>query len=414
MFTSIFFGILLVFQTYLLFRYVNRTNRELARFLVLIREGDISNHYPEKIENTFKGLKDSFQSINDEFIAIKKSKEQRLNYLEIILNHNNTGIISFGAGGKIDIANRPAAKLLGFDEIHNIEELDRIKIGFAEFVKGLSPGESHPYKIFINGSLKIFLFQTTIVKMNKDEFSIISFQDIKAELDIRELDSFRKLVRVIAHEIMNSLTPITTLTKTIRNNIQDIDFADKGHGNESTNDIIESLDLIDDRAVGLSNFVDKYRKLTQLPEPQIGNIAVRDILHDAELLFEESFEKEDIDFKIKLENDNLKINADENMIKQVLINLIKNAVEAVHESKNPLIEVSANRTENDSVEICIKDNGCGIGDDEQEKIFQPFYTSKKSGSGIGLSISLQIIQLHGGKLALSSNPGKGSIFCITI
>ena len=415
-FTSILFGLLAALQTYLLFRYVSRTNRDLANFMVLIKEGDLSNQYPEKIENNFKGLKDTFQKINDEFKEINKRKEQRLNYLEVIIDNNKTGILSYNKDGRIDIANGEAIKLLSVKSIHNISELDSLKTGFSQFVKELNPGEVKSYKILIDDSLKVFLFQSTLVKMDSESFSIISFQDIKSELDIKELDSFKKMVRVIVHEIMNSLTPITTLTKTIRNNLEEIE-SESGEiisSKENMGDIKESIDLIDDRAISLSKFVEKYRSLSQLPAPQIATINVKQLFKNIELLFSDSFKKSNIKFSIELSDSDLMIEADEGMIKQVLINLVKNAIDAVQNIKFPKIILSATQNVKSRLDICITDNGKGIEEEEQEKVFQPFYTNKKLGSGIGLSISRQIVHLHQGKISLKSKVGEGSTFCFNI
>ncbi len=413
-FTNIFLGILVLIQVFFLYYYVSRTNRDLARFLIYAREGDIRTNYPEKIESTFRDLKDSFKSINSEFEIIRREKAQKEEYLNTIVHQVQTGIISFSDNQKIDLINNSAIKMLEVDAVYRLTDLDKSHPGLSKIIYDLDSGKQQTIKLFINDSLRVLSLRSTRIIINNQLYHVVTIHDIKTELEANELDSYKKLIRIIAHEIMNSLTPITTLTKTIKNNLPD-QITGKSIRNlniDNISDILESTALIDDRSKGLIGFVEKYRSLTQLPKPILKTIVLENFLLKIKALCQKEIKTRNIKLGIDVEPDILSINADDNMLKQVFINLFNNALQAISDIEYPEIIMGARIADDYSIRITIEDNGHGISRENLDKVFLPFFTTRDNGSGIGLSISRQILHLHGATISVSSKAGEGTVFTI--
>jgi two-component system, NtrC family, nitrogen regulation sensor histidine kinase NtrY len=244
---------------------------------------------------------------------------------------------------------------------------------------------------------------------------ILSIQDIKNELDEKELESWMKLIRVLMHEIMNSITPITSLSESLSHI-----YSTGGHSvlpEEVTVKTIattlQGLNVIKEQGKGLMSFVESYRKLTRVPEPDKKLFKVADLMSRVQILYN-SLEKSDrIDLSFSLKDADLEIFADQNLISQVLINLLKNALEANENNSDGKIMIIAGIDNDQHPEICIIDNGPGIPEKNIDEIFVPFFTTRQNGSGIGLSISKQIMRVHGGKLKVRSVPNKETVFCLS-
>ena len=412
---SVVFLVLLSFyQVWLLYRYVSKVNRDLAAFLIYTKEGDITVSYPEKVESTFSGLKDTFHSIQKKFEQIRREREQREIYLNTVVDHVQTGIIGFSEDGKIELLNDSARELLSIPLLKHLDDLEPYSEGLNKALLNATPGKQKIIKVKSADRLRVFAIQTAKILVEGRMKYVVSLQDIQSELEANELDSYRKLTRIIAHEIMNSLTPITTLTKAIRNNLPEaeelIDVANIS--TENVIDIRESTLLIDDRSNGLAGFVDKYRSLSQLPNPEIQELKLRAFLSSFSVLFRDRFDEMNIKFDIEVLPVGLTLFADENLMRQVFINLIQNALRALENIDNPRLYIYASQPEQEQLIIQIRDNGKGISAEYLDKIFLPFFTTNSEGSGIGLSLSKQILHLHGAVIIAESSPGKGSCFTI--
>jgi two-component system nitrogen regulation sensor histidine kinase NtrY len=414
--TTVFLGILLVYITGNLFYYVNRTNRELASFLIYLKENDTSLALKSRnLDRTFKGLRQSFRKITDELKKARIEKELKQRYIQTLVEHVGVGLISFDDDGKIEKINKAAKKLLNIPDIVNISELDKLHHGLAEKLKSQSPGLQSLLKIKINNELLHIAVKSTITIIENKKIKIISLQDIRNELEEKELDSWKQLISTLTHEIMNSITPITTLTVAIKRCF-------KNNGNikalenismENIKDAIDSTNIIEERSKGLISFVDKYRSITKLPVPVISRLPVAQLFNNVELLFKETIESYKIKFNKEIIPDNLHISADKKLMEQVLINLLKNSLDALKDNEKGVINIRA-YAEHNNVNIQVIDNGPGIPDEVMENIFIPFYTTKEKGTGIGLSISRQIIRMHKGKLSVRSVPNKNTTVTICL
>jgi two-component system nitrogen regulation sensor histidine kinase NtrY len=414
--TAVLLGFLLIYLTVNLFYYVNRTNRELANFLIYLKENDTSLVLKSKnLDKTFKGLRQSFKKITDELKKTRIEREIKQRYIEMVFEHVGIGLISFDEDGRIEKINKAAKNLLNISHATEISELDKVHHGLAEKLKSQQPGLQSLLKIKINNEILQVAIKSTITVIENKRINIISLQDIRNELEEKELDSWKKLISTLTHEIMNSITPIITLTVAIKRCF-------KQNGNikspenisiENIKDAIDSTNIIEERSKGLISFVDKYRSITKLPVPALTRISVSQLFSDLEMLFKDTFELKKIKFKKEIIPDNLNITADKKLMEQVLINLIKNSLDAMKDYKKGLVIFRAFE-ENNNVNIQIIDNGPGIPDEILENIFTPFYTTKEKGTGIGLSISRQIIRMHKGKIFLRSVPNKETIATICI
>jgi signal transduction histidine kinase len=273
------------------------------------------------------------------------------------------------------------------------------------------PGKSSLYRQASDFQLTI---QATELRIRGNEVKLITLQNIQTELQKQELEAWQNLTRVLRHEIMNSITPISSLTSTLRE-ILDYDLTKKEDvyelKNEAADDLREGLNTIESRSKGLIKFIDAYREYTSLPQPKLKAILLRYLIDRVAQLMKNEFRKTNIEFVATCESEYLTIQADEEMIEQVLINLIKNAIEALGTIPNGKIELIGRYAENRIV-IEVVDNGPGIIKEALNKIFVPFFTTKKSGSGIGLSLSRQIMQMHNGTLTVESEPDKRTVFSL--
>lgn len=407
--------ILIILQTVSLIRFLNKTNRYLSNFLYFLKEDNASISYNEAINKSpISDLHAYFNEIRDIIKHVRIEKENQYMYLQYIIDNIGIGLISFDEKGKIELINESARILLGIPVMHNINDLNRIQIGFSSFVMDLKPGQPQLYKLNLEGEIVHLSVKGSKIKIGERNICIISFQDIKNELDDNELDSYQKLIRVLTHEIMNSVTPINTLTGAIKkfyrdqNGIRDID--------DINNDIIEEtvtgLDLIEERGHGLKTFVNKYRSLTKLPQPQFKKVDVQILLNKMIKLLQNDLDERNIYVEIEIHTENLMIHADEKMLEQVIINLIKNAINAIPVNQEGRISLTARKTNDLRTFIHISDNGIGITKENINHIFTPFFTTKEQGSGIGLSLARQIMRLHKGYITVKSEPGKGSTFTL--
>ncbi|MBA7520810.1 Adaptive-response sensory-kinase SasA [subsurface metagenome] len=338
-------------------------------------------------------------------------KEVHYQYLKMVIEHVNIALFCFGPDGEIQLINKAAKKLLRIPGLRNINDIGKIDQKLLKMMQKHDPEKGGLVKTVIDGELLQLSLQGARFKLQGKPYAIFSLQNIKNELEEQELESWQKLIRVLTHEIMNSATPVSSLSTAInemlldekgkRRDLKQIDPGD-------LDDMYSSLKTIEDRSKGLLEFVSNYKNLTRLPKPHFIEIYITDLLHHVETLMKPVLLKNYIQLSIKIQKDKMILLADQEMIERLLINLLLNAVDALKNKKNPVIEILALET-NRQIFIQVKDNGKGINEDTFEKIFIPFFTTKKQGSGIGLSLSRQIMRLHKGKISVTSNPGEGTI-----
>lgn len=392
--------------------FLEKSKKELGEFLLSIRQKDFSGSYPEKdLKGSDYPLHHAFNVISSEFQKVRRQRESNHLYLQTIVEHTGIALICYNESNQeIQLMNKAAKNLFKKPYLKKIQGLEQVDKELPKVLLSLKSGEKILHKIIHNGDILNLSIHATEIKLEDNRLKLVSFQDIKMELEQQEIESWQKLIRVLTHEIMNSAIPISTLTSIINQKLGENKRSFKEVSSEDEEDIKGGLKTIENRSKGLISFVESYKTLTKLPKPEMEVIKVKELLERVVTLMQPTFEKDKFLLKVDSEND-IEIKADPKMIEQVLINLLKNALEAVNESKNPKVAVSAVKNNNKTL-IRVKDNGSGIDRDDMESIFIPFFTTKKQGTGIGLSLSRQIMRLHKGRIMVQSTKGEGTTFTL--
>jgi two-component system nitrogen regulation sensor histidine kinase NtrY len=366
-------GLLIILLIAELIHFHEGSRNAFHEFLVSIRQEDFSTL--STLDEKDEELQEAYQMILDKFRYLRIQKEAHYHYLQRVIEHVDTALICIDHNMDIQLINKTAKDLLQVPVIKDIRSLE-------------------------NGKYKI-----------------ISMHDIKTELEEQEVESWQKLVRVLTHEIMNSTIPITNMVGLARDFLVDDEGNPKeipGLDKEEIDDLVESLATAENRSKGLVKFVQTTKDLARMPEPTISEIRVDELFNRLKGFFKNEIKQLKIDFNLILCKSDILIKADLEMIEQVLINLIKNAIEAVKETAQPKIKLTADQKSNKIVTISVCDNGPGIPQESLDKIFIPFYSTKKEGSGIGRSLSRQIMKLHRGRIEVETEPGTGTTFILEL
>jgi two-component system nitrogen regulation sensor histidine kinase NtrY len=406
---------LIMLQSWLLVNQVNKTNTDLEKFFSSAQNNDSSVRFSENtMNNSFRKLHNRMNDLNMIIQRVKIENEKTGQFLQTVVDHVDIGLLSFDENGKIEIYNRAAKRYLNDHLPRQLSSLKTINDGLFKIIKAIKPGQEILHKMIINNHLQSILVKAIELKFESSTTKLVSFQDITNELDKKELDSWHRLIRVLTHEIMNSISPITSLTSVIsgyfKKKEDENPFQLELVDHQIISKTLSGLNTIEETGKGLLEFVDKYRSLTSLPKPNLCRFTVDSLFRRCKLLME-SVISDDIKIIASVYPEDLAIEADFAQIEQILINLIKNAVEALSDKKNGTIHLKSFYGD-DEILIQVKDNGTGISGDIIEDIFVPFYTTKKNGSGIGLSLSRQIMQNHNGTLSVNSAPDRGSEFTL--
>lgn len=413
---------LIVLQVYSIIRFVDTTNREIAGFLESIRYDDFSHTYPVKRDgSSLDMLKQEFNKVMRKFREIRAEKEAQYHYLKTIVQHVGIGIITFDKQGNVQIINAAAKRLLRIHQLNNVNQLRSISEPLVTSFKELKTGGRDLVKLDLQDSMVQLSIYAIELTLRGDEFKLVSLNNISSELEEKEMEAWQNLIRVLTHEIMNSVTPISSLAATVEDDLNE-QLNNNLEINQISNDDIEDLHMavktIHRRSESLIRFVNDFRNLTRIPTPQFDHFPVQDLFYEIITLHKIDLEKEGIQLNCEVRPDTLELYADRALIEQVLINLIKNAIQALASDDStttePRIDFTARVNEHSKVEIIVRDNGPGIEEEALQKIFIPFFTTKKSGSGIGLSLSKQIIRKHAGTISVKSVINAGTEFAIKL
>jgi len=405
-------ALILVFQLLELFHFSSQTNRKLTRFLESVKYSDFISGFTSdnKLGRSFRDLNVAFNEVLEAFRKARSEKEEHWQYLNTVVQQVRTGILSFDLDGNVQLINANARRFMSVHSIKNIKDLSGQNPKLLQALKDVEPGKSALYR---SNDFQLTI-QATELRVRGSTVKLVTLQNIQTELQRQELEAWQNLTRVLRHEIMNSITPISSLTSTLRE-ILDHDLIKKNGlyelKNEGAEDLREGLNTIESRSKGLIKFIDAYREYTSLPNPKIKTVRLKDLIEKVAQLMRPELKKTTIQFTYFCESEYLTVQADEEMIEQVLINLIKNAVESLAGSENGKIELNGKYAQNGLL-IEVKDNGPGIIKEAIDKIFVPFFTTKKTGSGIGLSLSRQIMQMHNGSLSVVSEPHVWTVFTL--
>lgn len=396
----------------------NQINRWISFFLLGIENEDTSLKIPQKtgnktIDEIFKGV----EHLNDIFKLTKIEISSQEQYFKSILNQSVTGLFSINEKGRIININPAAEKLTGLLNFQSVSVLHKIDPALPDFIQNTSGSNKPISSVFENQYGQKLLFKITSIKTNENTLKLIAVSDITQELDHSEVDAWIKLARTLAHEIMNNITPITTLSNVILGYFKNNQSAKKPDEitQNTINNAIKGLEVIEERSAGLLSFVENYRKFTKLPEPHFSNIDLSSIIKNALIVMETYEGFKDIEVKLHLPESSFCI-TDEHLILQVLINLLKNSFEAMQDDtseKKPTLFIHIEK-QIEITKLTIANNGPQIQNELREQIFVPFYTTKEQGSGIGLSLSKQIMIKLGGDIVLLPQKDKLTQFQLTI
>jgi two-component system nitrogen regulation sensor histidine kinase NtrY len=401
---------ILVYRGLDLFHYANSTNRKLIRFFDSIQYDDFTIKFSS--DNTygksFQGLNQQFNKVLDAFRKIRAENEASLHLVNTIIQNVQTGLMLYDKFGRIELSNTAACKLLGFYRLKNISE---IKTNHPELSEKLLTLSDKHFLYSSAGGLQLSINIVTI-RLQGQVKNLVSMQNIQSELQQKEVEAWQNLTRVLRHEIMNSLTPILSLIGTMKH-IVDKELPAGANDNGAKSDLQEALQTLESRSIGMTNFVDGYRNFTTIPAPAFAEVSVEQLVQRVMNLLQSEMDAAGISFQYRHPVSTNNVQADAEQLSMVLINLIKNAKEALKNIPAGNIIIK-NYSQNHQAFIEVIDNGPGIEPEALEEIFIPFYTTKENGSGIGLSLSRQIIQQHGGTIKVFSEPGTGSRFVIML
>tara|TARA_B100000497_G_C7670961_1_gene404928 strand:+ start:157 stop:1512 length:1356 start_codon:yes stop_codon:yes gene_type:complete len=410
--TLTFLAALLFYFIYKLFALVNKTNRDLTNFLMSIRFDDYETTYSQKndgSEGDKTSLYNAFNLITGKFRDIRSEKEAQHQFLLALVEQVDTGLICFDDQGRTILMNDALQKLIHKSYLPSIESLKKVNVKLYETLLNYEPGTRKLLKIQVQNDLLQLTIIGTVLKSNDQTLNLFSFHNINTELDVQEMQSWEKLIRILTHEIMNSVTPVVSLAATT-----DVMLHEATGLEESTrNDIHQAIKTIQKRSELLLDFTRKYRELTRIPIPKVEDFDIKELFERLIVLHTAEINDKKISVVKRFPSYKTIIKGDESMLEQAFINLIKNSLQALEGHQKPILEINL-RKEGATIIIQIADNGDGIEETMIDQIFVPFFTTKEEGSGIGLSLGRQIILLHDGSINVNSQLGKGTVFTIKL
>lgn len=403
----------IIYQLFEFYRFHKKAQEELDQFVESVHYRDFSRyfdvkHAPAEIQPLRKG----FNEINSTFKIISKEKETQYQYLQHILELVDTGILSYEMEeGTVVWMNESIKRLLQLPYLKTIHSLSKRDDDLYHQLIALKPGENKISTAHLEKNTIKVLLSATAFQTDGKKYKLIAFQNVDEALDETESKAWQKLLSVMTHEIMNSVAPISSLADTLKNRLQHSTDKISNHGG-TLDDLELGIDTIKRRSEGLLKFAETYRNLNKIVSPTLKKAYIRDLFENLNRLMQPTLEQKKIDLEIILKDPDLSVNVDTNLIEQVLINLLVNAIEAVKDRDQPRIILSGFIANNKRTIIKIADNGTGMDEELLDKIFIPFFSTKKSGSGIGLSLCKQIMMLHKGNITVQSREGEGTAFSL--
>ncbi|QEM10137.1 MULTISPECIES: sensor histidine kinase [Mucilaginibacter] len=394
-------------------RFQKKAQDEVNQFVESIHYRDFSRHFDvRKAPNELKPLRKGFNDINTTFKLISRERETQYHYLQKILELVDTGILSYEEEtGETGWINEAFKTIIGVPYLKTVHSLEKREPSlYAELIK-LKPGDSKIITVTRNQQQVKILVNASLMRSDEKLYKLIAFQNVNEALDETESKAWSKLLNVMTHEIMNSVAPISSLADTLKNRLQSPDITES-LPHSDLEDIELGIDTIKRRSEGLLKFTESYRSLNKITKLDLNKIMVRNIFENLNSLMTPTLEKKKIELEIILRDPTLSIEADINLIEQVMINLLVNAIEAVKDREEPRITLTA-EIQGGKTFVKVIDNGLGMPPELLDKIFIPFFSTRKTGSGIGLSLCKQIMLLHKGNIQVQSTEGKGSAFILS-
>ncbi|MEQ9441586.1 MAG: ATP-binding protein [Cyclobacteriaceae bacterium] len=414
--SGVIISLLVIYQIFELYQYVLEANRKLTRFLEAVKYSDFTAGFNKdsQLGESFRDLNRMFNEVFEAFRQARAEKEENWQYLKTVVQHVNVGLLSYDELGNVELLNNTARRYLKTHHLTKIHELSRENPELYNIIVNLPAGS----KTLIKPSADLHLaINATELRLRGSLYKLVSMQNILSELQQQEIEAWQNLTKVLRHEIMNSITPIASLAGTAIDIIQEDVTRQNGtviFDQEAYEDINMSLRTIENRSRGLVNFVEAYRNFTNIPQPDFERVKIKDLMGEVVKLIRAGVANNKVAIHVTVEPPSLIVRIDGKLIEMVLINILKNASEAIEEKEEPTIHISVYADHEQRVFIDITDNGPGIEPEALDKIFIPFFTTKRDGSGIGLSLSQRIMQMHHGNLTATSVVGEGTTFTLQL
>lgn len=394
-------------------RFVNRTNKELARFLFAIQHNDFTATYTDaNLGDGFPELAAALRSIADKFRQNRIEKESYLHFLDAVVAEVQVGLLALNSKGEVRIMNQTASQLLDLPNLKLWERFAAKAPDFAEKATQLAVGER---TLLPAPKGRMLALSCSSITLLGEKHRIFTFYDLRNELERNELESYNRLISILTHEIMNSVAPVSSLAETMQALVHTENEQIKHASTltaEDMDDLAQALTTIAGRTSGLLHFVQEYRKVARVPEPALAEESVQEILHRAATLLRPELEQRGIQLEVEVNPPPMRIYLDATQIDQILINLLTNAMQALEDRAEPTIKLYAYVADGGK-HIAVSDNGPGVPPDLRENIFVPFFTTRTNGSGIGLSLSQQIMQKHKGALSYQPASTGGATFVLS-
>lgn len=412
-FYLVFLVPVIIYQVYEFIQFQRKAHNELNQFVEAVHYRDFTTHFDVKhAPAELQELREGFNEINSTFKVISKEKETQYQYLQKILELVDTGILSYEVEtGEVVWMNESLKKMLQLPYLKNVGSLYKRDAELHEALKALQPGDHKVTRARLEREIFKVLISATAFQTEGKKYKLVAFQNVNEALDETESKAWQSLLSVMTHEIMNSIAPISSLADTMKTRLQERN-AMAGNADNSLDDLEVGINTIKRRSEGLLKFAETYRNLNKITTLNLQQVYIRELFGNLHQLMQPTFEQKGIEMEIILRNPELVLQADPSLLEQVLINLVVNAIEAVKDTANPKIVLSADHTTRGKIILKIADNGQGIPEELRDKIFIPFFSTKKQGSGIGLSLCKQIVMLHKGIIQVHSAQNKGTIFSL--
>ena len=386
--------------------FVDQTNRDLAGFLTSIKYNDFTaTSSAAHRGKSFGELYDAFNLINRKFQEVRADKEANHQFLQTIVEQIEVGLLCYNEAGEVKLMNKALQRMLHKSFLLHLDGLEQVDVKLLEAIKASREGKRDLVKITVENRLLQLAVLTSELRLQDERLFLVSIKNIQNELEEQELIAWQKLIRILTHEIMNSVAPITSLSGTIVAMLADQETPDAA----TVGDIRQSVEVIKRRGEGLLAFTETYRSLTRIPPPNFQEVSANTLMQQVARLYEPKAREQGIEMHMHLHPADLILQADPHLLEQVVINLTKNALDALQGQEEAVIHLHVNRNKHGQGVLQVADNGPGIPADQLEQIFVPFYTTKPTGSGIGLSLSRQIMRMHKGTIEVQSVEGEGTV-----
>jgi nitrogen fixation/metabolism regulation signal transduction histidine kinase len=400
-----------IFQLTFTVRYSEGSIKKVRTFLDNIKQDKYSQLYPVKFDGTeIDDLHIEFNAILAKLKEDQAEKEANYQYFRSVFKHLPIGLISYRETGEIQLVNTAAKRILGMDELTTISQIQSINLELHLAIQQLRTGGSELITIaHPDGIMQLSVYVIELM-MRGEKFKLVSLQNIQSELEEKEMEAWQNLVKILTHEIMNSIAPISSLAGTLKSELEEKMDQNLSLNTSEMEDCQLGLTTIEKRSQGLIGFVSEFRSLANIPPPKFERIEIAELFGQLEILLQHQLESQEITLIQELNPPDLILFADQHQIEQVLINLLQNAIQALEDALTKQIVLSAFIDESGKIILEVTDTGKGIEEEALSKIFIPFFTTKSKGSGIGLSLSKQIMRRHKGNIQVRSQIGEGSTF----